>query len=124
MSYVDYKSKDDLQDDTFKQIATLNWISMLALSEKNTEQIVSAMSVLYVTCWKKMSKSLPDDFEGRLDELEASLYGLEDVTDEDKSKLFREARSLYKELAGGLTDAGLLFRMTVDSSNIGAREEL
>lgn len=124
MSYVDYKSKDDLQDDTFKQVATLNWISMSALLEKNTESLVGAMSVLYVTCWKKMSHSLPKDFEERLDALERSLYGLDEVTDEDKSVSFRDARKLYKDLAGGLSDAGLLFRVTVDSSNIGAREEL
>lgn len=124
MAYIDYKAKEDLQDDTFMQIATLNWSAMLALGSKDTEALVGSMSILFLTCWRKMDKYIPKDFEERLKDLEKSLYGEEELSGTERSKLFDKARGLYKDLAGGLSDAGLLFRATVDASNIGAREEL
>lgn len=126
MSYIDYKSKEDLQDDTFKQIAALNWNCMIALGDKDVNTVIDALDVLYLTCWKKLGNDLKEDFEERLRALEASLYRLEGSGDEvsqARSGLFNQSRELYKEMSGALSDAGLLFRATVSSDQIGKREE-
>lgn len=124
MSYIDYKSKEDIQDDTFKQIALLNWNCMVAVGNKELEPLVSALGVLYLTCWKKLGSYLPDDFERRFHELEGGLYAGDPPDDYEKSRLFDRARFLYKDMAGGLSDAGLLFRATINSEKIGSKEEL
>lgn len=122
MTYIDYKSKEDLQDDTFKQIAYLNWNCMVSISNKDVESIVSCMNILYLTCWKKMGSYMPEDFENSLKEIELRVN--KDIDDYERTKLLLAARDLYKQLSGGLSEAGLLFRATVTSSDIGKREEL
>lgn len=123
MSYIDYKSKEDIQDDTFKQIASLNWNCMIALGDKSVNGAVASMNILYLTCWKKMGSYLPESFGADLKRLEDAI-NQENIDGYERTRQLLRARELYKALAGALSDAGLLFRATVDSKELGKTEEI
>jgi GTP-binding protein EngB required for normal cell division len=117
------EQKDDFQDETFRIVGTLIADAIQAQREKNIHRLINNIDCLYIAVHRRVDKidkkkkeeekeEDREGFEKRLLDLMKKVYpsGGRELSPAERSTLFMELRSLWKELAGVLDDAGLMFR--------------
>lgn len=119
MAFISYEQKEDMQDDTFKMIASLIYDAIRSYRDKDVESLFSDIDTIYTTLHVYTESQVPDGFNDRVDELRKKLYSDSvDHSPEAMSRHFEEARKLWRDLAGALTKGGLMLRARVDKSEL------
>lgn len=121
--FVNYAEREDMQEDTYKIIAGLVFEGAYYRKSKDLIGLFTITDTLYdfvADDIKKNEDSDVESFGDRLSALEARIWrsGAHKMSDQEKSRLYLEARALWRECLSALRKAGLLFKMKADLDNI------
>jgi len=122
--FVNYAEKEDMQEDTYKIIAALVIEGVYYRRSKDVVGLLTITDTLYDFVAEEISKAEDkesnESFVSRLEALESKVFsnGYAQLGAQSRSRVYVEARVLWRECLAALRKAGLLFKMKADLDNI------
>ena len=103
------------EDETYSMLSGMITSGVEANGSKRVRDMIDVMDGIYIVCFFKIQKDLPEDYEAKLLQLRNEYYSAA----KDKyfeTQLYIRARELWKQMCFAVGKAGLSFRINRDNA--------
>lgn len=109
MPYINHKPREDFQEDTFTLVSTLLWVATGAIQDKDLFALESALIALYDLVHMRLGEEVATKLNALSEQIHGSSANIRDGL--YRSRVFDEARVVYRLVTRYLDKEGLLFRI-------------